>query len=289
MINHISLKRIWRPLLASLLGMALCAALLTGCRSSESGSVGENAASSDAFSQWDAASVQAKSQPGKGNFTGVWQRTNIAKSQSATITISEETKSNFVFTVNSRNGANIGATEGVAHLLTATEATCTYNTGGGTTVTFRLEDKTLHVAVSNNDALGFGNGVTMAGSYVTGTPEYTDEDWQNQIFADSASASYADLLDGEASLYLTDVMEEGALVNQYEVFEPSGEMYRFFVHGAGMGADILKTDDNRLFIGLMGYEDDYVLYTNHPGYQNEPPKEYQEIAAGTIRIVYAGQ
>lgn len=239
------------------------------------------------------SSVQTQSQPGKGNFTGVWQRTGIPQSQAATITINEETKTSFFFSVNARSGANVGTTEGVAHLLTAEEATCTYNTGDGATVTFTVKDKVLTVKVSDHSPLGFGKGVTMDGTYVTGTPEYVEENWASEVFnsgADSSeSMSYPDLLDGDANFFLTDVMNDGSLVNQYEVSEPEGEMYRFSVLEAGLGADILRAKKGTIFIGLVGYEDDYVLYTNDPDYRNQAPQEFKEIAAGSIQMHYIGE
>lgn len=241
----------------------------------------------------ETSSVQAQSQPGKGNFTGVWQRTGIPQSQAATITINEETKTNFFFSVNARSGANVGTTEGVAHLLTADQATCTYNTGDGSTVTFTVKDKVLTVTVTDHSPLGFGKGVTMDGTYVTDTPEYVEENWASEVFNGDAvsnqSMSYPDLLDSEANFFLADVMNDGSLVNQYEVSEPAGEMYRFSVLEAGLGADILRAKKGTVFIGLVGYEDDYVLYTNDPDYRNQTPQEFKEIAAGSIQIHYIGE
>ena len=174
-------------------------------------------------------------------------------------------------------------------MLSADEATCTYNTGDGATLTFKVKNGVLTVSVSNHDALGFGKGVTMDGDYVIGTPEYTDENWDSEIFdSPTESGSYADLLDGDASLFLSDVMSEGTLVNQYEVSMPSGVMYRFAVMEAGLGADILRVDSGMIYIGLSGYADDYVLYTNDPVYAQQAPQEYQEIAAGHIQIRYVG-
>lgn len=262
-----------------------CVLLLSACRSS-GGETGDDSAGSGA----PVSSAQAQSQPGKGRFTGVWQRTGIPQSQAATITINEETKTSFFFSVNARSGANVGTTEGVAHLLTAEEATCTYNTGNGATVTFTIKDKVLHVTVTDHTPLGFGKGVTMDGSYVTSAPEYVGENWASEVFTSNAdSISYADLLDGDANLFLTDVMNDGSLVNQYEVSSPAGEMYRFSVLEAGLGADILRTAQGTVFIGLTGYAEEYVLYTNDPGYRHQPPQEYEEIAAGPIQLRYVGQ
>ncbi len=263
----------------------LLALLLGGCQASQNAGEGEISSAGSAAS----SSRPVQSQLGEGNFTGVWQRTGVPQSQAATITINEETKTSFFFSVNARSGANVGTTEGVAHLLSADEATCTYNTGDGATLTFEVKDGVLTVSVSNHDALGFGKGVTMDGDYVIGTPEYTDENWDSEIFdSPTESGSYADLLDGDASLFLSDVMSEGTLVNQYEVSTPAGVMYRFAVMEAGLGADILRVDSGMIYIGLSGYADDYVLYTNDPAYAQQAPQEYQEIAAGHIQIRYVG-
>lgn len=266
-----------------------CVLLVVSCKSAD---VGGDGVSSLSDSTSETSSVQAQSQPGKGNFTGVWQRTGIPQSQAATITINEETKTTFFFSVNTRSGANVGTTEGVAHLLTAEEATCTYNTGDGATVTFSVKNKVLTVTVSDHAPLGFGKGVTMDGTYVTSAPEYIEENWASEVFnsgtGSNESISYPDLLDGDANLFLTDVMNDGSLVNQYEVSEPEGEMYRFSVLEAGLGADILRTHQGTIFIGLVGYEDDYVLFTNDSDYRNQAPQEFEEIAAGPIQMHYIG-
>lgn len=273
---------------ARLLALALALLLslmLGGCQSGQID--GEDDVSSAGSTA--ASSRPVQSQLGEGNFTGVWQRTGVPQSQAATITIKEETKTSFFFSVNARSGANVGTTEGVAHLLSAQEATCTYNTGEGATLTFEVKDGVLTVSVSNHDALGFGKGVTMDGDYIIGTPEYTDENWASEVFeAPTESGSYADLLDGDASLFLSDVMSEGTLVDQYEVTTPAGMMYRFSVMEAGLGADILSVDNGMIYIGLSGYADDYVLYTNDPMYAQQAPPEYQQIAAGHIQIRYVG-
>lgn len=267
--------------LTALLLAVLLALTLTACKSAQLSGEGDDLST-------NVSEASAQSQPGKGNFTGVWQRTGVPQSQATTITINEETKTSFFFSVNARSGANVGTTEGVAHLLTAEEATCTYNTGDGATVTFRIKDKVLNVTVSNHDALGFGKGVTMDGDYVTSALEYIDENWVSEVFdSTAASMSYADLLDGDANLFLTDIMTDGSLVNQYEVSEPAGEMYRFAVMEAGLGADILRADSGKVYIGLVGYDDDYVLYTNDPAYAKQAPQEFEEIAAGHIQIRFA--
>ena len=53
------------------------------------------------------------------------------------------------------------------------------------------------------------------------------------------------------------------------------------------GADILRADSGKVYIGLVGYDDDYVLYTNDPAYAKQAPQEFEEIAAGHIQIRFA--
>ena len=261
--------------------------LFAGCSG-----VSEDPSSQSSNSSAPASSVAStQSSPGKGKFTGVWQRTDIPQSQAATVTIKDETKTSFFFSVHTRNGGNVGSTEGVAHLITADRATCTYNSGGGATVTFTVKDGILSISVSDHTPLGFGKGVTMDGSYLLGTPNYREENWASEVFNSTAStkAEYPDLLDKDANAFLDDVLKDGTLVNQYEVDTPSGEMYRFAVQAAGLGADVLRTDDGKIFVGLVGYEDDYMLYTNHPDYKKKAPAEYQDIAADPIQVKYIGE
>lgn len=258
---------------------ALCLALLVvGC--AKEGSTTPEASLSDTSEQNNRVIVQ-------GIFSGTWKRTNILESQHSTITIRDETKATFFFTVEAYNGAIIESTEGVAHISNGNEAMCEYNDNGSAVVTFTVDQQTnlMTVTVTNNSALGFGSGVSMDGVYTKGDPTY--------IQLETAQADEEKgidwLLGEDAGRFVDDIKREGTLNETIKTSEIEGYMERYTVLAAGIGADILTGNNGHFYVGLTGYDENYVFYTDDPAYRQDIPSDFDGYYTGEPEIYYRGR
>lgn len=115
-----------------------------------------------------------------GDFAGSWSRTIIKQAASAGIGITNQTESSFHFTINARSSLSIGHMNGVAYIFAPNQAYSYIEPRGhseGTSgfILFTLRDDEMLITYDGDiNALGFGVGVTVGGTYTKEEPVYVD-------------------------------------------------------------------------------------------------------------------
>ncbi|MCL2670782.1 MAG: hypothetical protein FWF10_01960 [Clostridiales bacterium] len=211
------------------------------------------------------------------DFTGVWQRTNVERSMRAQIEITEQTDTQFRFSIDAVWEAHTGGTDGVA-LFTAPNRAEWHiavdfadHTDEGT-LTFTLDGENLIVSYEGVwMALGFGTNVEPDGVYTKDEPAYTNANIVHDIFpTEEIRANMVALLGEEEFAYITRVMEYGSGWDNREMFTYSG-----FISGAGMGVDLIL-EGSKIYCLVFHSETDvaYIFYTNDPLYRDQLPDAF---------------
>ena len=210
------------------------------------------------------------------DFTGKWNRTNTVMALSASIEIKNQKQHSFDFSFHGQSAANTGTTDGTATIVSTTEAKYSvYYMDGIETVTFELKNNTLTVTADPDSslALGFGANVTIGGSYILGSPKYTNANIVNEVFkTPSIKARVQSLLGDDIYQNVIDVMKEG-----FEMDQSNSKVkldYSGFINGAGLGADI-KLDGDKIYV-LFYDTGKNTLYTNDINYKNKLPDFFND-------------
>jgi len=204
------------------------------------------------------------------DFTGLWQRTNVEQALRAQIEITEQTDTQFRFSIYAAWAAHSGEMDDVATITAPNRAECVIIDdifGEEVKIIFILRDETLFVAYEGSQmALGFGMNVEPDGVYTKDEPEYINANIINEIFpTEEIRANMIALLGEEGFAYITEVMEYGFRWDRSGDFTYSG-----IYNGAGMGVDLVLEEDGKIYC-LVYDIDEYIFYTNDPAYRDRLP------------------
>ena len=205
-------------------------------------------------------------------FGGEWRRTNVEKTDSATITITNVTGKSFEFSFEGFRGHNTGELDGTAAITEANKAAYEFMYDDRKVkLEFVLNGGELTVS-SEGDMYGmFGMGVYIEGEYTKGEPVYTNSGIVADVLGDNAER-VKKLLGEEAFEGLVQVMEDGTS------YEAERSKYSGYIRGAGMSADLLVEGDKIYCLGLNLDDkyDGYTFYTNDKKYAKSLPDFMKE-------------
>ena len=231
------------------------------------------------------------------NFIGVWHRTNCHSAIAGTIAmdkIEKEThggiKGTFIhFKGEFIRGGNLGNIEGEALFINENEAVYTSwealedpNLEYDTYLIFNIDDSGLHVSLQGeNDRLGFGQGVSATGDYITDEPVYTNTNIVEETFSEEELGRIKELLGeqiyNDEFIYVTSggvVFDETVILAD----EKEARYIEAFIPGVGIGYDMLITEDGRIYYKPTGAEKDgFAVITDDPEYEGTQLPEYTDI------------
>lgn len=205
----------------------------------------------------------------------IWYRISYGAAQSNTILISKKTDKGFQLEADCVNGANLGKFNEEFIFVSDSKAVYSGRTNNGTEykifAIFNNENMTIefncNYMISEWDALGFGNTVTISGEYSPKKPEYDYSDLvlKKVFLSDSALAENVKEFLGEKE-YKTFIYDFGMSNYIYETERNGYRVIKGTLKGIGNWCAFCS-DDNGFFYGI--YND--VYFTNDPIYKDTKP------------------
>jgi hypothetical protein len=223
------------------------------------------------------------------DYSGIWYATNTSQMTRAAVVIDNQTNTSFDYEYNGWWGANSGLWGGTA-IISESGESAKHSSDEGEVV-FSFDNEVLRISSSAADgySLSIGYHVYAEGEFTRGEPIYTDANILNEILPTvEIQSRVSELLGAAAYDDMLEVMKFGGQIlfadDALNVFTYSG-----FVHGGGLGVDLLIDGENIYCLLYKIYDENgsvQTFFTNDATYSNALPPQFSGVIRDNFEVNY---